>query len=138
MFRPAHANELPRNPKSDKFHNYYRHDTNECRNLKGAIEKLIQEGHLLEYVRQEFENLKKKKEDKNEDKDPKKGLQIQEPQHSMGTIIMIYGGPTSGDSNKSRKVSVRRAQNAERYEIFKVSEGLLPPDITLGQKMKEP
>lgn len=87
VFKPSRANEQPRNPKSDKiykFHNDHGHDTNEYINLKGAIEKLIQEGHLLEYVRQESENLKKRKKNKNGNKDPKKGKgpRIEEPQHN--------------------------------------------------------
>lgn len=36
-----------------KYHNDYDYKTNECRNLKGVIERLIQNGQLLEYVRTE-------------------------------------------------------------------------------------
>lgn len=47
-----------------KFHNEYEHLTNDCRNLKIAIEKLIQEGELLEYVRKESNQYKRRKDDK--------------------------------------------------------------------------
>ncbi|KAL8552314.1 hypothetical protein ACS0TY_001131 [Phlomoides rotata] len=41
------------NPKSDifcRFHNDYGHDTNQCFHLKDEIERLIQVGHLKEFV----------------------------------------------------------------------------------------
>lgn len=64
---PPNRDQPPKRPQSDKFckfYNDYGHTTNECRNLKIAIEKLIQEGELLEYVWQESRQTKRRKEDK--------------------------------------------------------------------------
>lgn len=43
-----------RDPKKHcRFHNDIGHTTNECWNLRNAIEKLIQDGHLNEFKRRE-------------------------------------------------------------------------------------
>lgn len=141
VYRPAKAGELPRNPKSDKFcrfHNDYGHDTNDCRNLKAAIEKLIQEGHLLEYVRKEYDNFRKCKEDREEKIDPRKGKgpRAEEPLQKTETITMIYGGLTNGDSNRSRKASIHKVEAFEHYEVFKLEEGIPLPNNTFGMRTK--
>lgn len=64
---PYKHDKPPCHPPSDKFckfHNDYRYVTNDCCNLKIAIENLIQEAKLLKYVRRESHNLKRRWEDK--------------------------------------------------------------------------
>lgn len=92
---PTYRDQPPKRSQSDKlcrFHNDYGHITNDCHNLKIAIEKLIQEGELLEYVRQESGQTKRRKEDK----DPKAqgNEQARETSGKREVISMIYGGPT--------------------------------------------
>ncbi|KAL0411004.1 UNVERIFIED_CONTAM: hypothetical protein Slati_3690100 [Sesamum latifolium] len=51
--RPRSWRDTPQRSKSNKFcrfHNDYGHTTDECRHLKNEIERLIQNGHLQEYV----------------------------------------------------------------------------------------
>ncbi|KAL8497648.1 hypothetical protein ACS0TY_021111 [Phlomoides rotata] len=50
---PWSRSKRPTKPKSDlscHFHNDYGHDTNQCFHLKDEIERLIQAGHLKEFV----------------------------------------------------------------------------------------
>lgn len=61
---PYGHDKPPRQPQSEKFykfHNEYGYFTNDCRNLKMEIEKLIQEGELLIYVRKESNIFKRRK-----------------------------------------------------------------------------
>ncbi|KAL0458518.1 UNVERIFIED_CONTAM: hypothetical protein Slati_0479000 [Sesamum latifolium] len=54
--RPKSWKDGPHRSKSDKFchyHNDYGHITIECRHLKNKIERVIQYGYILEYVRWE-------------------------------------------------------------------------------------
>lgn len=53
MFQSS-AQKGPRNPRFEfcyRYHNDYGHKTNRCRHLKDAIEKLIQDGHFLDFVK---------------------------------------------------------------------------------------
>ncbi|KAK4395814.1 hypothetical protein Sango_1735700 [Sesamum angolense] len=53
LTRPKSWKDGPHHPKSDKFcrfHNDYDHTTEECRNIKNEIERLIQNGYLQEYL----------------------------------------------------------------------------------------
>lgn len=109
QFPYGHDNP-PRQPQSEKFckfHNEYGHYTNDCRNLKMTIEKLIQEGELLEYVRKEFHTLKKRREEAQEDpsKEQEK-TQYGKNHQNKGTINMIHRGLLGGSSNRSRKAYI--------------------------------
>lgn len=78
------------------YHNEYNHDTNYCRHLKDAIERLIQEGHVLDFFQRE-NNIpdKKRKEPKGLGKgtaDPEGGNN-EELSQNKGFIQMIVGGP---------------------------------------------
>lgn len=53
---PYSAKRGARNPKSNlyyRFHNDYGNDTNDCKHLKGTIERMIQDRHLVEFVKKE-------------------------------------------------------------------------------------
>lgn len=53
---PYSAKKGPRNPKSNsycRFHNDYGHHMNDFRHLKDDIERMIQDGHLVKYVKKE-------------------------------------------------------------------------------------
>lgn len=131
---PGH-DQQPRRPLSEKFckfHNDYGHTTNDCCNLKIAIEKLIQEGELLEYVRRESGQPKRRKEDE-EGRPPEKESHG-EVSGKSGVISMIYGGPVGGDSNQSRKAHFQKIQMLERHEMLKVEGGIPQPEISFRVK----
>ncbi|KAL0402399.1 UNVERIFIED_CONTAM: hypothetical protein Slati_4269800 [Sesamum latifolium] len=132
LTRPRSWKDSPQRPKSDKFyrfHNDYDHTTEEYRYLKNEIERLIQNGHLQEYVccekstgtgpyqRQEGDKVKETKVASPE-RFPKEGTkyalgskgEISDPSFPpppprKGVIRMIVGGPVGGDSHHARKVA---------------------------------
>lgn len=56
----------PQNLDSDLyyyFHNDYGHDTNKCRHLKDAIERMLHDGHPVEFVKKEQKRSNKRKDD---------------------------------------------------------------------------
>lgn len=122
---PLGHSHPPRKPQSDKFckfHNDYSHVTNECKNLKITIEKLIQEGELLEYGQRESGPNKRRREADDKTSDAK------DDTWPRGVIQMIYGGcPPTRDSSRNRKASAGEMHAHERHEILKMEGGLPPP-----------
>ncbi|CAA0829049.1 Unknown protein, partial [Striga hermonthica] len=137
---PATRFEGPTKPRSGRycrFHRDYGHNTADCRHLKDEIERLIRAGHLKEFVIQDRPRGKEKRkcreesvmrndrdddredddrrEKRSRDNDPR-----EEPRRELplkrGTIYMISGGPTDGDSNNARKGHVRAAKR-KREEV---------------------
>ncbi|CAA0807040.1 Unknown protein, partial [Striga hermonthica] len=124
----------PIQPRSDiycRFHRYYGHTTENYRHLKDEIERLIRAGHLKEFVyhdRAKGKGRRRCREDLEEGSDrdeegddrdgrngrgkkprrdgDKRGYGGEAPM-KRGTIYMISGGPTDGDSNKARKEHAR-------------------------------
>ncbi|CAA0833859.1 Unknown protein, partial [Striga hermonthica] len=137
---PATRFEGPTKPRSNKycrFHRDYGHNTEDCRNLKDEIERLIRAGHLKEFVihnrprgkerrrcredsvarsdrddDREDDARKERRRRQNDDREELRG----EVLVKRGTIYMISGGPTDGDSNNARKVHVR-AVKRKREEV---------------------
>lgn len=135
---PYGHDKSPRQPQSDKFckfHNEYGHYTNDCRNLKMTIEKLIQEGELLEYVRKEAGALKRRKEETTVDvsKESDRAHQSKGPT-SKGVIHMIHGGPLGEASNRSRKAYIWEAKSQERHHVFEIESEVSMPEISFGEK----
>ncbi|CAA0822828.1 Unknown protein, partial [Striga hermonthica] len=116
------------------------HTTENCRHLKDEIERLIWAGHLKEFVyhdrakgkgrrrcREESEERSDRDEEgddsdgrdgqeKRPKRDGDKGCQGGEAPFNRGTIYMISGGPTDGDSNHARKEHAR-AVKRKREEV---------------------
>ncbi|KAL0338052.1 UNVERIFIED_CONTAM: hypothetical protein Scaly_2080300 [Sesamum calycinum] len=95
----------PKRLKSDKYCRFHRdrgHTTEECHHLKNEIEKLIQRGHLRQYVNRE------------QSRQPQETASTQHPNSdnlpTAGVIAVISGGPAGGDSANARKALVRAAR----------------------------
>ncbi|CAA0834933.1 Unknown protein, partial [Striga hermonthica] len=134
----------PKSRRYCHFHKDYGHTTEDCRHLKDEIERLIRAGHLKEFVYQDKGRRKEKRrcredsverseEDDDEDtrggRDGRKrdegkrrrGSREREREGDIGqvkrgTIYMISGGPTDGDSNNARRGHVR-AMKRKREEV---------------------
>ncbi|KAL0453020.1 UNVERIFIED_CONTAM: hypothetical protein Slati_1280100 [Sesamum latifolium] len=155
LSRPRSYKDGPWQPKSDKFcrfHNDYGHTTEECRQLKSEIERLIQNRYLQEYVcwkkargtgpYQKYETNKGK-----EVKNPSPGSPVKDmPRTSMmgkaevnapprkGVIRMIASCPTGGDSQRARKAQVREAYGTTIKEIMDVELANDAPLIQFDQE----
>ncbi|KAK4411920.1 hypothetical protein Sango_0265000 [Sesamum angolense] len=88
----------PKRLKSDKYCRFHRdrgHMTEECHHLKNEIEKLIQRGHLRQYVNQE------------QSRQPQETTSTQHPNNdklpTAGVIAVISGGPVGRDYANARK-----------------------------------
>ncbi|CAA0819860.1 Unknown protein, partial [Striga hermonthica] len=130
-------------PRSDiyfRFHRDYSHSTENCRHLKDEIERLIRAGHLKIFVYHERAKEKGRRrcrddseersdrDDEGDDRDGQdgrekrsrgdgdKGGQGREAPLKRGTIYMISGGPTDGNSNNARKENAR-AVKRKREEV---------------------
>ncbi|CAA0824412.1 Unknown protein, partial [Striga hermonthica] len=133
----------PIRPRSDiycRFHRDYGHTTENCRHLKDEIERLIRAGYLKEFVYQDRAEGKgrrrcqedsEERSDRDEEggdgdgrdgrgkkprRDGDKGGHGGEAPMKRGTIYMIFGGPTDGDSNRARKEHAR-AVKRKREEV---------------------
>ncbi|CAA0824202.1 Unknown protein, partial [Striga hermonthica] len=128
---PATRFEGPTKPRSNKycrFHRDYGHNTEDCRHLKDEIEHLIRAGHLKEFVIRDRPRGKERRRcredsvarsDKDDDREDEPRRERRRRQNDgreeqrdempakRGTIYMISGGPTDGDSNNARKGHVR-------------------------------
>ncbi|CAA0810386.1 Unknown protein, partial [Striga hermonthica] len=134
----------PKSRRYCRFHKDYGHTTEDCRHLKDEIERLIRAGHLKEFVYQDKGRKKEKRRcredsversEEDDDEDARGGRygrkrdegkrrrgsrererEGDEGQVKRGTIYMISGGPTDGDSNNARKGHVR-AMKRKREEV---------------------
>ncbi|CAA0830263.1 Unknown protein, partial [Striga hermonthica] len=106
----------------------YGHTTENCRHLKDEIERLIRAGYLKEFMyhdrvkgkgKRRCREDSKERSDRDEEgdgqdgrgkkprRDGDKGGHGGEAPMKRGTIYMIFGGPTDGDSNRARKEHAR-------------------------------
>ncbi|CAA0805859.1 Unknown protein, partial [Striga hermonthica] len=137
---PATRFEGPTKPRSNKycrFHRDYGHNTEDCRHLKDEIERLIQGGHLKDFVIRDRPRGKERRRcredsvarsDRDEDREDDARRERRRRQDDgrenprgevpakRGTIYMISEGPTDGDSNNAQKRHVRAAKR-KREEV---------------------
>ncbi|CAA0826945.1 Unknown protein, partial [Striga hermonthica] len=133
----------PIRPRSDiycRFHRYYGHTMENCIHLKDEIERLIRAGYLKEFVyhdmvkgkgRRRCREDSEERSDRDEEgdggdgqdgrgkrprRDGDKGGHGGEASMKRGTIYMISGGPTDGDSNRARKEHARDVKR-KREEV---------------------
>ncbi|XP_012834007.1 PREDICTED: uncharacterized protein LOC105954870 [Erythranthe guttata] len=99
-----------------------RHTTEECAQLKAAIEKLIKQGHLGEYIdkprnkcrddpprRDNNRDQQQRREDGGHRRDPDNN----DNQPTRGIISFISGGPAGGDSQNARRTLARSARMSQ-------------------------
>ncbi|PIN10856.1 hypothetical protein CDL12_16548 [Handroanthus impetiginosus] len=139
--RPFRASQGPSKPKSDKFcqfHNDYGHDTDECAHLRNEIEKLIKKVYLREFVadvgsvpRSGGSNAAVGQTSALPQAPPRKEAISETSAHQRkGIIHMISEGPTTGDSNRSRKAHARRGPaKIPRLEVSAIEPGSIAPVI---------
>ncbi|CAA0843126.1 Unknown protein, partial [Striga hermonthica] len=133
----------PIRPRSDiycRYHQDYGHTTENCRYLKDEIERLIRAGYSKEFVyhdrvkgkgRRRCRVDSEERSDRHEKGDGRDGRDGRgkkprrdgdkerhrgEAPVKRGTIYMISGGPTDGDSNGARKEHAR-AVKRKREEV---------------------
>ncbi|CAA0827407.1 Unknown protein, partial [Striga hermonthica] len=134
----------PKSRRYYRFHKDYGHTIEDCRHLKDEIERLIRAGHLKEFVYQDKVRGKEKRRcreksversDEDDEEEPRGGRDGRKRgegrrrrgsrerdgqgvggQMKRGTIYMISGGPTDGDSNNARRGHVR-AMKRKREEV---------------------
>ncbi|XP_074374657.1 uncharacterized protein LOC141715071 [Apium graveolens] len=90
-----------------RFHKYFGHDTDDCRQLKDEIEYLIRRGKFGHFTKGEEAGGQKRDNDRRDD--DRRGNKP----HPQGLgINMISGGPTSaGTTRNSRKAYVREVMS---------------------------
>ncbi|PIN07569.1 hypothetical protein CDL12_19867 [Handroanthus impetiginosus] len=88
-----------------RFHNEYGHDTDEYMHSRNEFERLIQKGMLKEFIAKEDHSNRKTQDRRKE--------HVQEPINlpRRGTIQMIFGNPTNGDSNRAWRNRTRVGDN---------------------------
>ena len=125
----------------DKYCRYHRdhgHDTDDCWRLKAEIEKLVQKGHLQDYVARSDNPPKDNRRDdrrgdrrgdrRNQDRNRDRGDNPREPERQQDhqdhrspdrdEICILSGGfAGGGTSNSARKSYVRKANTDQDREV---------------------
>ncbi|CAA0819896.1 Unknown protein, partial [Striga hermonthica] len=128
---PKTRKDGPTRPKSNlycRFHKDYGHNTDDCRHLKDEIERLIKVGHLKEFIYKDREKSNKRRERSRSPRKRARTPEKEELPQKRGTIHMIIGGSTDGDSNRARKAYARGRHG--KVEIQQVDEN--GPVINFG------
>ncbi|KAL0462914.1 UNVERIFIED_CONTAM: hypothetical protein Slati_0179000 [Sesamum latifolium] len=152
--RPKSWKEGPNAPSSTKFchfHNDYDHTTEECRHLKNEIERLIQDGYLVEYVCWEKARGMGPYQKREDDKAKEAKVSSPEPfsregakyasgrrpeidnPPCNGVIRIIAGGLVGRDSHHARKSQIREAHDISLREVLVVETMEDTPLIQFGR-----
>ena len=112
--RPLHSSPNVRDKnKYCRFHKDHGHNTEDCRDLKEQIEKLIRKGKLQKYVKNgEYSKFRDSNKSQNGTSSKSGDRSSQPPQDVIGEIKTIAGGPFSGGSFKSLKKAYQRQVNS--------------------------
>ena len=112
--RPLHSSPNVRDKnKYCQFHKDHGHNTEDCRDLKEQIEKLIRKGKLQKYVKNgEYSKFRDSNKSQNGTSSKSGDRSSQPPQDVIGEIKTIVGGPFSGGSFKSLKKAYQRQVNS--------------------------
>ncbi|XP_012856893.1 PREDICTED: uncharacterized protein LOC105976143 [Erythranthe guttata] len=113
-----------------RFHKDTGHTTEECEQLKLAIERLNKQGHLSEYI---DKSQNKRREDhpcrynnrdqqqRQNEEPPRRDRDEDDNQPTGGVIDFIYGGPAGGDSQNARRALARLARVSQNHASFSKS-----------------
>ncbi|XP_012839266.1 PREDICTED: uncharacterized protein LOC105959672 [Erythranthe guttata] len=124
--RPMQPNA--KREKSDRYCRFNKdrgHTTEECAQLKVAIERLIKQGHLGEYIdksrNKRRDDLPRRDNNRDQQQRREEGGHRRDPdnndnQPTRGIISFISGGPAGGDSQSARRTLARSAHLEGRDE----------------------
>ncbi|XP_065636336.1 uncharacterized protein LOC136070379 [Quercus suber] len=108
-----------------RFHRDYRHDTDECFDLKQQIENLIRQGKLRNFVGRDH-------------KDEKLKAKVEESSRlPLGEIRIILGGSSAGQSSKSKKAYLKAVQSVQ-LSGRSPSAGTTDEQMRLGRDLLRP
>ncbi|XP_050222296.1 uncharacterized protein LOC126672389 [Mercurialis annua] len=117
VWPPKLKSEIRDTRKFCKFHDEHGHETDECRDLKVEIERMIDAGELRNFISHKSKSSdkgeKRIRDDKGKEKEEKRSSKI------IGTIHMI-----NGEGHNSS--TIRRRQ---RREVMNIRETHMPPVI---------
>ncbi|XP_075665006.1 uncharacterized protein LOC142634592 [Castanea sativa] len=116
--RPLHSSSNLRDKnKYCRFHKDHGHYMEDCPDLKGQIEELIQKGKLQKYVKKgESSRFRDDNKSHRESSSKSEIRPSQPPQDVIGEISTIEGGPFTGGSYKSLKKTCQRQVNSVHME----------------------
>ena len=111
---PLHSSPNVRDKKKYySFHKDHNHYTEDCRDLKKQIEKLIRKGKLQRFMKKgEPSRFEDDKKDKHEASPRDEDHTSQRPPNVIGEIKKITGEPSIGGWFKSFKKSYQRPVNS--------------------------
>ncbi|XP_075650016.1 uncharacterized protein LOC142620544 [Castanea sativa] len=111
--RPLHSSPNVRDKnKYCQFHKNHGHYTEDCRDLKGQIEELIQKGKLQKYVKNgESSRFRDSNRSQRESSSKNENRPSQPPQEVIEEISTIARGPFTGGSFKFLKKACQRQVN---------------------------
>ncbi|XP_012835584.1 PREDICTED: uncharacterized protein LOC105956288 [Erythranthe guttata] len=123
--RPMQPNaKREKSDRNGRFHKDRGHTTEECAQLKVAIERLIKQGHLGEYIDKPRNKRRddpprrdnnRDQQQRREDGGHRRDIDNNDNQPTRGIISFISGGPAGGDSQNARRTLARSARmNQER------------------------
>ncbi|XP_075663301.1 uncharacterized protein LOC142632866 [Castanea sativa] len=102
--RPLHSSPSVRDKsKYCRFHKDHDHYTEDCRDLKGQIEELIQKGKLQKFVKKGDSSRFREGNMGQQEPSSKNESRRSQPQEVIGEISTIAGGPFMGGSYRSLK-----------------------------------
>ncbi|KAL2248408.1 uncharacterized protein LOC105162757 [Sesamum indicum] len=130
---PRHTRYTPTKKTSNKYCRFHRergHNTEECYQLKDEIERLVRQGYFQDCVPPNCkiggEGRRSRSRSRDRDRNPGPSKTDRAPTAgnnapTKGVIYTIAGGPTVGDSSRTRKRCARiTVSNREREFVLKV------------------
>ncbi|KAL2252293.1 UNVERIFIED_CONTAM: hypothetical protein Sindi_0024000 [Sesamum indicum] len=132
---PRHTRYTPSKKTSNKYCRFHRergHNTEECYQLKDEIERLVRQGHFRDRVPPNCkiggEGWRSRSRSRDRDRNPGPSKTDRAPMGgnnapTKGVIYTIAGGPTAGDSSRTRKRCARATGLVREKEfVLKVED----------------
>ncbi|XP_012830430.1 PREDICTED: uncharacterized protein LOC105951520 [Erythranthe guttata] len=137
--------------KSDRYCRFHKdrgHTTEDCAQLKVAIERLIKQGHLGEYIdktrNKRRDDLPRRDNNRDQPQRREEGGHRREHENNdnqptRGVIAFISGGPAGGDSQNARRSLARSARmnqehassSASIYQIRRPDQSIIFNSVDL-------